>query len=187
MAKQAADDAHDSERGAGGVSVRVSSRLAGRLQCGDRGQFIDSNRDDPLDVADFRDAEQSRQRHPQHAGRRGPHLGQLVWRHLQGSAEFLRPIRGRARELPADVSGDHPHARPEAGVSRRSNRVHRRRRTGPAFRVEHRRPHRVAGRHSDLWHAGLRLHDPRHLHGRRQRGRQPVDDVQLEVRRRTVD
>ena len=33
----------------------------------------------------------------------------------------------------------------------------------------------------------LRLHHPRHLPGRRRRGRQPVDDVPLEVRRRAID
>ena len=33
----------------------------------------------------------------------------------------------------------------------------------------------------------LRLHHPRHLQGRRRRGRQPVDDVPLEVRRRAID
>ncbi len=100
------------------------------FNAGDGRQFLDADRHDPLDVADLLDADESRQRHPQHGRRAGHHLGQLVRRHLQGSAEFLRAVRGRARELPADVSGDHPDAGGEAGVSRRSHRLHRRRRPG---------------------------------------------------------
>ena len=40
----------------------------------------------------------------EHAGRAGHHLRELVRRHLQGPQELLRPVRGRTRELPADVS-----------------------------------------------------------------------------------
>ena len=55
-----------------------------------------------------------------------------------------------------------------------------------AVRLQGRRPDHAAGRHPDLRHAGLRLHRPRHLPVGRQRRRQPVDVVSLEVRRRAV-
>ena len=46
-----------------------------------------------------------------HARRAGHHLGELVRRHLQGSEELLRSVRGRSGKLPAHVSGDHRRRR----------------------------------------------------------------------------
>ena len=89
--------------------------------------------------------------HPRRAGR---HLGELVRRRLQGSAEFLRAIRHRAGELSPHVSGNRAHARGEAGVPRRPHRLHRRRRAGPELRVQGRRQDHAAGRHPELRHAG---------------------------------
>ena len=91
-------------------------------------------------------------------GVRDVDLGELVRRHLQGSAELLRPVRHRPRELPADVSRDPADAGGAPGVPRRPHRLHRRRRPGEAVRLQGRRQDHAAGRHPGLRHRGLRLH-----------------------------
>ena len=50
------------------------------------------------------------------------------------------------------------HAGGEAGVSRRSHRLHRRRRAGEALRLEGRRPARPEGRHPAVRAAGFHVH-----------------------------
>ena len=60
------------------------------------------------------------ERDSEHAWRPGPDLGELVRRHLQGSPEFLRAVRRRARKLPAHVPEFHPHA---GARNRRSSRI----------------------------------------------------------------
>ena len=72
------------------------------------------------------------------------------------------------------------------GVPRRPHWLHRRGRTGPELRVQDRRQDHAAGRHPDVWDEGFRLHRPRHLQVGRRGGRQPVDVLSLEIRRRAV-
>ena len=132
------------------------------LQCRRRRQFVHANRDAAFDVAVFLDADEPCRRHQEDARRPGHRLGELVWRHLQGSAELLRAVRDRTGKLSSHVPGDRLDARGETGVSRRSNGLHRWRRPGAPVRWKG-GDHSAAGRDSDLRQRGLHVHRSGHL------------------------
>ena len=107
-------------------------------------ELVDAHRDDPLDVDDLHDADVS---HAEidHAARRACRTSPG----RTGSAastripkNFFGAVRGRARELPAHVSRDHPDAGGAQGLPRRSHRLHRRRRPGEELRLQGRRQDR---------------------------------------------
>src|SRR5438874_241145 len=83
--------ADEPERRGRGVPVLGAARGARRVRRGVGGELGDADRDDPIDVDDFLDADEPRRRDSQHARRAGRHLCELVRRHLQGPEEFLRP------------------------------------------------------------------------------------------------
>ena len=74
----------------------------------------------------------------------------------------------------------------QQGLPRRSHRLHRRRRPREDVRLQGRRQDHAEGRHPALRPAGLRLQRARDLPVGRRRGRQPDDDVSLEVSRRAL-
>ena len=85
------------------------------------GELLDAARDDPLDVDDLQHAD----RRTLEAIRSTPGVQDVTYANWFGGIykdpkNFFGAVRGRPRELPADVSGDHADARGEA---RRSSRI----------------------------------------------------------------